>query len=584
MSNYTDASLIMYPSGYKASKLYSLKPTDGSGDLTFTRASTATRVNSAGLIEKARTNLILQSNTFSNASWTKSGSLTVTGGQAGYNGTNNAWLLTKPAAGFTGISQTHSNTGIITGSFYLKAGTLSSATIRLIGTPDVSIVYNLTTGTITSGSGFLQRTITSVGEGWYRCTVSINSTASSSFALYPDTISATTAGTIFAQNAQLETGDIATDYIPTTTAAVSVGMTANVPRLDYSGGGCPKLLLEPQRTNEVQFSEQPDNAYWTKSGATILTNTINSPSGYVDADKLQEDSSTGVHRYGRATFPSGTQRTFSVFAKKGERNFVSLFENNSGSAQIKGVIFNLNTGALSLNNDAAYYTNPKITDYGNGWYRCSVTWTPLSLSVPSIGVSADGLTNSYAGTTGNGIYIYGAQVEAGAYVSSYIPTLASSVTRLADAASKTGISSLIGQTEGTLFVDAVITGKNPSDGSILLATDKVSSGAIIRVFYTAGNALRFDVFDGTSFQAQISAGAYNVGDRVKVAAGYKANDFVLYVNGTQIGTDTSGTVPATDVLNINTSIYGDLNGTIINQALLFKTRLTNTQLAELTTI
>ena len=85
-----------------------------------------------------------------------------------YDGTNNAWLLTKPAAGFTGLGQSHSNTGIITGSFYLKAGTLSLATVRLIGTPDVSIVFNLATGTIVSGTGFLQRTITSVGNGWYR--------------------------------------------------------------------------------------------------------------------------------------------------------------------------------------------------------------------------------------------------------------------------------------------------------------------------------------------------------------------------------------------------------------------------------
>ena len=135
-----------------------------------------------------------------------------------------------------------------------------------------------------------------------------------------------------------------------------------------------------------------------------------------------------------------------------------------------------------------------------------------------------------------------------------------------------------------MFVDAVLTGKDSTNGSILFATDKVSTGAIIRVFYTSANALRFDVFNGSSFQCLISAGAYNVGDRVKVAGAYKNNDFVMYVNGTQIGTDTSGTVPATDTANINTSIYGDTNGSRINSAILFPTRLTNTQLAQLTTI
>jgi type 1 fimbria pilin len=71
MSTYDDASLIYYPSGYKEDKIYSLKPTDGSGDLTFTRASSATRVNSDGLIESPRTNLVLYSEEFDNAYWTK---------------------------------------------------------------------------------------------------------------------------------------------------------------------------------------------------------------------------------------------------------------------------------------------------------------------------------------------------------------------------------------------------------------------------------------------------------------------------------------------------------------------------------
>ena len=84
MSYFDDASLVLIPSGYKNQKIYSVKPTDGTGDLTFTRASDATRVASNGLIEKVRTNLVLQSQTFDNASWTKTtdGQVTITANAA----------------------------------------------------------------------------------------------------------------------------------------------------------------------------------------------------------------------------------------------------------------------------------------------------------------------------------------------------------------------------------------------------------------------------------------------------------------------------------------------------------------------
>jgi hypothetical protein len=169
MSFFEDASLVLIPSAQKTSKVYSVKPTDGTGDLTFTRSNdTASRVASNGLIEKVRTNLILQSNTFSNASWGKN-SCTVTSGQAGYDGSTNAWLLSSTA---------------------------------------------------TAGSSY-------VSQGYTSSTIVTRSVA------------------------QLETGDIATEPILTTTAAVSVGPVANVPRLDYLGSSCPRLLLEPQRTNRL---------------------------------------------------------------------------------------------------------------------------------------------------------------------------------------------------------------------------------------------------------------------------------------------------------------------------------------------
>ena len=596
MSTYDDASLIMYPSGYKEDKIYSLKPTDGSGDLTFTRASTATRVNSDGLIEQVPYNLLGYSEQFDNAYWSKLTSDStpapvVTSNYAtSPDGTQTAERvqLTLPTDNQyavirrTGVNPNTPVGNIVTQSIYLKATDVSQ-----VGKKVDVYIYDTTNS---SYKRILNHVLT---NNWERVEVNhlINFGLTCTSVEYvfgkaranasgqggtTGTITSESATDFLVWGAQLETSSTAKEYFPTTDRL-------NVPRIDYTGGGCGKLLLEGQRTNLALYSEQPDNVYWTKSGATILTNTINSPSGYVDADKLQEDSSTGVHRYGRATFPSGTQRTFSVFAKKGERDYVSLFENNAVAPQIKGVIFDLNTGALSLNNDAAYYTNPTITDYGNGWYRCSATWTPLSLSVPSIGVSADGLTNSYAGTTGSGIFVWGAQLEAGSYVSSYVPTLASSVTRLADAAFKTGISSLIGQTEGTLFVefDAI----DVSDSRITIS-DGTSINRLIFRIHSNGTFQWEGVQSGADqWNIQSSSGTIVSGSTYKIAATYGTNDVALYINGTQIGVDNSAVVTsALNAIKFANASTGTLYhwNQYTKQALLFKTRLSNDQLADLT--
>ena len=512
-------------------------------------------------------------------------------------------------------------------------------------------------------------------------------------------------------------------------------------------------LIEVVPRNLVEYSEQFDNAYWTKDGSTISANATTAPNGNLTADKLNETATTGVHRVGRATFPAGTQRTFSVFAKKSERNFVSLFENNSVGNTVKGVIFNLNTGVVSLNNDAAYYFNPTIQDFGNGWYRCSVNWTPISLSVPSIGSSLDGLTNSYVGVSGNGIFIYGAQLEdfatateyfptttrlnipridytngscpsllvepqrtnialntdgnlstyfnvnvtnasssfnsfvnaiqfpstglaiaykstvttaqvyaisvfikmddnsvpilsassttgnmslviggavvtnnlkvesygnnvyrlsgtatsaglninngvirydtqvlksfkitgiqleAGSYPTSYIPTVASTVTRNADVISKTGISSLIGQTEGTIFCDVTLNSR-VNFTYFAIANNLASTENYLGIAFL-NNAIAFESVVATVLQANISHSNTSTG-RFKIAAAYKANDFILYINGTQIGTDTSGTIPACSQLGLNA--YNQSQALNYNSVQLYKTRLTNTELAQLTTL
>jgi len=173
----------------------------------------------------------------------------------------------------------------------------------------------------------------------------------------------------------------------------------------------------------------------------------------------------------------------------------------------------------------------------------------------------------------------------GSYATSYINTTSASATRVADACFKTGISSLIGQTEGTIFVEGSIVGLALSTSNLFCALEKSSTGATIRIFYSPSNYIVADVFTGSVFSAQLNGPAITSGQTFKAAFAYKENDFVLAVNGVIVDTDNSGAVPQTEDVKMNTSIYGALDAGVKNsQVALFKTRLTNSELASLTTI
>ena len=176
---------------------------------------------------------------------------------------------------------------------------------------------------------------------------------------------------------QLDVGNVMTDYIATTSAAVSVGPVANVPRLDYLGSSCPRLLLEPQRTNAILWSEQIDNAGWSKINApTITTNIATAPDGYGGADGIQ-DTTGGTYKRVRQSFSvaaNGTH-TASVFVKKetSETNYGGLalvFTNRF----VYGIIDAVN-GTLTVSSDSYIASSStKVEDYGTYW-RFSLTAT-----------------------------------------------------------------------------------------------------------------------------------------------------------------------------------------------------------------
>jgi hypothetical protein len=565
MSYFDDASLVFIPSGTKASKVYSVKPIDGTGDLTFTRSNdTASRVASNGLIERVRTNLLPYSNDFSNAAWTK------TNGGVGIApvvtpnyttdpfGGNNGWRLQCDLNGGTTSSdrswlqQIFAGTTVpTTASVYAKLNSAGTATFA-----------------VTNGS---TDNVTITSTDWVRVS-SVRTAAPSSYIFRIGLIGGNSQSDsidISIAFAQLETGDIATPYIgPTLAAAVSVGPVANVPRLDYLGSSCPRLLLEPQRQNLALFSESFDNAGWAKQNATITANQTTSPSGYVDADLY---TTTGTSDYAQqgVSGTSGTAYTISCFVKNGNANSVGIVFTGAAYPVAAIAEFNLLTETSSVTAGTA---TASIQNYGNGWYRIVATST----------AGATGTINariiSLSGSAVSTFYVWGAQVEAGTYGTSYIPTLGASVTRGADAASKTGISSLIGQTEGTIFFD--ITLDQRIDFSyFVIAPNLGSTGAYIGV-----------AIEDTKLQAEvINSGAQAIipftnssTGRFKGALAYKANDVAFYVNGTLVGTDTSATIPACSQFALNN--YDKEAAPKYNQALVFKTRLTNAQLAELTTL
>jgi len=572
MSYFDDASLVMIPSGYKDQKVYSVKPLDGSGDLTFSRASSATRVASNGLIEKVRTNLLLQSNTFSSVSWTNNNA-TLTSGQADPFGGSNAWKMEATISTQSDLRQTVS--GAAGYSIYVKAGNYNFFSLW---TGAAGIAFDLSAGTAGAGG-----TITSVGSGWYRCSVATSTTGSVTLIPF---FSANAGDFVYIAFAQAEPTDVPTDYIATTSAAVSVGPVSGLPRLDYLNSTCPRLLLEPQRSNLMLYSEQFNNAAWSKNATTITANAATSPDGYTNADKLIVDNGASLSSISNYALQSITkaasaiQYTYSAFAKQGGLNRVIIvaqgasFANNA-SATFSLVNGTITTAAVSVGDFTG--ASASVSDYGNGWYRCTLVFTTNTDTDLIIrNIPTDSTLTTGNGT--NGILIYGAQLEAGAYATSYIPTLGTSVTRVADAASKTGISSLIGQTEGTIFFEADVTNSFGIQlGNSTSSNDYVNS---IQIAISASSTNAGCHVGGVSQMNFGGAGRTGV---QKIALAYKQNDFVLYANGTQLTTDTSASVPAMAAIIYNHVDLGTQNGKVA-QTLLFKTRLTNAQLAELTTL
>ena len=578
MDFYEEASLVMVPSGYKDQKVYSSVPDDGSGDLTFSRASTATRVNSDGYIEKAQVNLLLQSNTF-NTTWLNQLGGTITGGQSGYDGTNDAWLLSKDTSTFRSIRQVISFAGVVTYSAYVKAGTLSNAALRVDSSAGaLQVLYDLSAGTATlSGGANIAYGIDSIGSGWYRIFVTANISGGTNVHVYVDR-DGTTAGNILIQDAQLNYGLVAQDYIETTTASVTEGVAIDVPRLNYNpvNPTCPSLLLEPSRTNVVTQSEYAANTL-----QNVTASYVESPEGVNNALRLTENSSTGQH-YAEfnANVVSGTTYTISFFCKEG--SYSQFAWPTQGSYMTGSISVDFDTETASVTGSDMISGSAFMEPYANGWYRVGFSGVPkISGNMDMyISISPNGV-GSYTGDGVSYTDFYGFQCEAGSYPTSYIPTYGSSATRTADACSKTGISSLIGQTEGTLYWEVDFGVNATTDYPALFLWDGTSTNRMLIQRRGNNDKLQFQVIVGGATQVDAFSSTSVGAGKVKIAIAYKANDFVLYLNGNQEATDTSGTTYSGALSQL---AFQNTRHDQTSAVLLFKTRLSNASLSELTSL
>ena len=555
------------------------------GDFTFSRGSnlSATRVNASQLIEKGRENLLLQSNQF-DTTWALQSATALTSGQSGYDGSNNAWLLTKTAASsFRYLYQSISLSGAQTFSVYAKASSLNMVTLYLNAPSNYYVKFRLVDGSVAEQSpGIINTNAEDVGNGWWRVSVTISNSITR-VRIYPD-FQETTAGSILIQDAQLEQGLVATPYIETGALTAQAGILEDTPRFDYSGGAtCPSLLLEPSRTNLITQSEYIGN--YINYGSTDTANSATSPQGVNNAT-LIEGNGTQTQIYTGTpdiTVSSAGLYTLSIFAKKGTNNYLKLFLDGFAGSSNNGASFDL----LNVSTPTS---GASIKDYGNGWYRCSITATidagdlvgKLAFNVAES--DSNVFFNSASDANGKNIYIYGLQLEAGSYPTSYIPTYGVSQTRAVEICGDAGDASTFNDNEGVLYAEIAALA-NDGTYRIFSLNDGTRNERVYIQYKPNTNEISGVVKNGNNTQANIGYVLSDETQYAKIAFKWKENDFAFWVNGVERGTDTSGSVPvglsnlALDQGNDNNYLFGK-----VKQVLVFKEALSDTELIKLTTI
>jgi len=585
--------------------------------ITFTRASTATYYGTQTAL--AEQNLLTFSQEFENAAWSNTATTETSNTTTAPDGTATADTLAETAVTSIHVtSQSSSVTGVLTlsvfakpdsGTPFLTIGISSSGTSHSSATFDLSLGTNTQTqvngGNYTSPSA----TITAVAQGFYRCTFTVTTTDTATVFRIglnnTGTPTATNRGfgatylgvvtnSIYIWGAQLEQRSAATAYTPTTTATVTnyipVLETAAIdaPRFDYNPitQAALGLLMEEQRTNLLTYSEQFDNAAWVKSNGSITANTVVSPDGTVDADTFTGAAGTSIKRVRQnITTTALGPWTYSIWLKTSTAVSAVLFlsDSSAGGANHVRTTITFSTGSISTATATGTATGAiaSVTPAGNGWYRISITGTFVTaLTSVWAEVWLDGFTSTASTTS---FFLWGAQLEAGAFPTSYIPTVASQVTRSADAASMTGtnFSSWYNGAEGTAYTEAASLATAYLGAIVGFSDGTINNRFSIRGMTASNQATSLGLDSGVTqwsliFSSQTTAAT-------KFALGYKVDDIAFTRNAATPLTDASALIPVVNQLRIGAEGTGTqgYNGHI-RQIVYYPRRLTNSDLQTIT--
>ena len=339
----------------------------------------------------------------------------------------------------------------------------------------------------------------------------------------------------------------------------------NVPRIDYTGGGCPHILAEPQRTNQITQNNQFDTTWVTSNlGITSGQNGI-----YNTTDAWLFNATNSLANVTISVSTSG-ENTYSVYAKAGTED--GVFIRFTGGSNPRA-FFNLTNGTLISESGT---TNTNVENVGNGWYRCSITGSE-TITDARIYV-ADSSGNFVS--SGN-IYIQYSQLENGSYPTSIIPTSGSTVTRNKDQFTRDGIGSLINSEEGVLFVELSALANDGLSKRITLADGSISNRVSLELDEIANKIKAFISKGGTSQILEYTTP--NLLQFNKIAIKWKVNDFAIWFNGNEVATDSSGDVPTgVNELSFNDGQGGNNFFGKVKQLQVYKTALTDEQLIQLT--
>ena len=453
--------------------------------INFQRGTTGTYYDgeTSALAEQ---NFFQRSQEFDNAYWIKYQTTVTANSVVAPDGTTTAETIIESNANdyhtvYTAISLATST--VYTLSAFLKANTRSYGMLG-VGGGGLSIGYyakfDLTNGTATNivGTGFTSNA-TSVGNGWYRCTLTFTSGTSAShnlqFGPHDNGSNPIYAGdgtsSVYLWGAQVEQRSAVGPYQVTTTAAITnyipqlLTAVANQPRFDFNPVTRQSLglLMEQSSVNKILQSEDFSTT-WSATRATVSTNINIAPSGALTADTIVANTDNNTHFVSQTFTGTAASHTFTVYAKAYGLNHVALRLFN-GATQVGLAYYNLSTGATGT----VTAGTATITSVGNGWYRCALTATLAASASCTADIqlaNADN-TNSFVGNDVSGVYVWGAQIEATAFPTSYISTGVSEGTRAQDFATMTGtnFSSWFNNQQGTVYCSfdvATISSSTPT--------------------------------------------------------------------------------------------------------------------------